>query len=289
MGGKVGNSVHEPPSILADPLQIGCIIVAGFQIFLQAQVVLPLAIGQIFSDREKLVDGLLHLAVRQLDGGQLMDAFAQFPHIAVGKLQGFTSVLHPEQNIFGMASSPDALCSTQSQIQGVLADHTNRGHRDFYTRTAIVAVKEHKIWGHFVSGDNVLLRQLCQHPDLLAALQRASSFISNALTQQVIGELERFFVLHNAVAVGYHTQNSIIGAADVSPITGDHSTSTGIDVAAFLPIQTSQFQGFTACRGIHDNTAKAMPRGFTNREHGFNICGHNLYLQNFGLSYFFSI
>ena len=29
--------------------------------------------------------------------------------------------------------------------------------------------------------------------------------ISNALTQQVIGELECFFVLHNAVAVRYDT------------------------------------------------------------------------------------
>ena len=25
MGGKVGNSVHEPPAVLSDPLQIGCI------------------------------------------------------------------------------------------------------------------------------------------------------------------------------------------------------------------------------------------------------------------------
>ena len=69
MGGKVGNSVHEPPAVLSDPLQIGCIIIAGLQIFLQAQVVLPLAIGQIFGDREELADELLHLAVRQLDGG----------------------------------------------------------------------------------------------------------------------------------------------------------------------------------------------------------------------------
>ena len=79
MGGKVGNSVHEPPTVLSDPLQIRCVVVASLQIFLQAQVVLPLAIGQIFSDREKLVDELLYLAVRQLDGGQLMDTLAQFP------------------------------------------------------------------------------------------------------------------------------------------------------------------------------------------------------------------
>ena len=211
-----------------------------------------------------------------------MDALAQFPHIAVGKLQGFTGILHTEQNIFGVASSPDALCRAQSQIQGVLADHTNRGHGYFHTRTAIVTVEEHKIWCHFVSGDDVFLRQLCQHPDLLAALQRTGSFVSDALTQQVIGELKCFFVLHNAVAVGYHTQNSIIGAADIGPIAGDHSTRAGIDVAAFhLPIQTSQLQGFTACRGIHHDTAKAMPRGLTDREHGFNVCGHTLYLQNF--------
>jgi len=175
-----------------------------------------------------------------------------------------------------MASSPDALCSTQSQIQGVLADDTNRGHGYFYTRTAIVTVEEHKIWGHFISGDDVFLRQLCQHPDFFAALQRTGSLISNALTQQVIGELECFFVLHNAVAVRHHAQNSFIGAADIGTIAGDHSTRARIDVAAFhLPIQTSQFQGFTACRGFHHDTAKAMPRGLTDREHGFNVCGHS--------------
>ena len=79
MGGKIRNSVYEPPAVLSDPLQIGCIIIAGFQIVLQAQVVLPLAIGQIFGDRKELIDELLHLAVRQLDGGQLMDTFAQLP------------------------------------------------------------------------------------------------------------------------------------------------------------------------------------------------------------------
>ena len=87
-----------------------------------------------------------------------------------------------------------------------------------------MTVEEHKIWGHFVTGDDVLLRQLCQHPDFLAALQRTGSFISNALTQQVIGKLKCFFVLHNAVAVRHHTQNSIIGAADIGAIAGDHCT-----------------------------------------------------------------
>ena len=133
-----------------------------------------------------------------------------------------------------------------------------------------------------ISGNKIFPRKPCQHPDLLAALQRTGSFISNALTQQVIGELECFFVLHNAVAVRHHTQNSIIGAADICAIAGDHSTRAGIDVAAFhLPIQTSQLQGFTACRGIHHDAAKTVPRGFTDREHGFNICRHNYYLLKF--------
>ena len=248
----------------------------------EAQVVLPLAIGQVFGDREELVDELLYLAVRQLDGGQLMDTLAQFPHIAVGKLQGFTGILHPEQNIFGVACSPNALCSTQCQIQSVLADYTNRGHGYFHTRTAIVTVEEHKIWGYFVTGDDVLLRQLCQHPDLFAALQRTSGFIGNTLAQQIIGELECFFVLHDAVTVRYDTKHGIISAADIGAIAGNHCTRARVDVAALdLPIQTSQFQSLTACRGIHNDTAKAVPRSFTNREHCFNVCRHNLYLQNF--------
>lgn len=181
-----------------------------------------------------------------------------------------------------MAGSPNTLCVIQCKVQRVLANHTNRGHSDLDTRTTIVTVEEHKICGHFVSSDDVLLRQLRQHPDLLATLQRTGSFISNALTQQVIGELECFFVLHNAVTVRYDTEHGIIRAADIRPITGNHSTRAGIDITAlYLPIQTSQFQSFTACRGIHHDTAKAMPRGLTDREHGFNICRHNFHLQNF--------
>ena len=175
-----------------------------------------------------------------------------------------------------MACSPAALCCIQRKVQRVLADYTDRSHGHFHTRTSVMTVEEHKIRGHFVSCDNVLLRQPCQHPDLSAALQGTGSFISDTFTQQVIGELKCFFVLHNAVAVGYHTQNSIISAADIGTIAGDHSTRAGIDITAFhLPIQTGQFQGFTACRGIHDDTAKAVPRGLTDREHRFNICGHS--------------
>ena len=62
----------------------------------------------------------------------------------------------------------------------------------------------------------------------------------------------------------------------------DALAESGIDISAlYLPIQTSQFQSFPTCRGIHHDTAKTVPRGFTDREHGFNVCGHNLYLQNF--------
>lgn len=68
------------------------------------------------------------------------------------------------------AMIPGYRANVRSTDDAVLADHTNRGHGNFYTRAAIVTVEEHKIWGHFVSGDDVLLRQLCQHPYLLAAL-----------------------------------------------------------------------------------------------------------------------
>lgn len=124
-------------------------------------------------------------------------------------------------------------------------------------RTVFAMAKEEApsillLWGHFISGDDVLLRQLRQHPNLLAALQGTSSFISDTFTQQ------------------------IIGAADIGTVAGNHSTSAGVDVAALdLPIQTGQLQCLMACRGIHDNTAKAVPRGFADREHSFNICRHS--------------
>lgn len=148
-------------------------------------------------------------------------------------------------------------------------------------RTVFAMAKEEApsillLWGHFISGDDVLLRQLRQHPNLLAALQGTSSFISDTFTQQIIGELECIFVLHDAITVRYDTKHSIIGAADIGTVAGNHSTSAGVDVAALdLPIQTGQLQCLMACRGIHDNTAKAVPRGFADREHSFNICRHS--------------
>ena len=152
-----------------------------------------------------------------------------------------------------------------------------------------MAVEEHKIWGHFVSGNDVLFRQLCQHPNLLATLQGACGFVGNTLAQQIVGELECFLVLHDAIAVRHHAENGIIGAADIGTIAGDHSSVARVDVTTLdLPIQASQFQGFTACRGFHNDAAKAMPRGLTDRKHDFNICRHNKFLLFLMDNYFFS-
>ena len=169
----------------------------------------------------------------------LFATVAEFNHIVAGQLQGLTGILHPQQNIFGVARSPAALCSIQREVQRVLADYTDRSHSHFHTRTSVMTVEDYKIWYYLISSDKIFPRKPCQHPDLLAALQRTGSFVSNTFTQQVIRELKCFFVLHNAVAVGYHTQNSIISAADICAIAGDHSTRAGIDIAAFhLPVQT---------------------------------------------------
>ena len=59
MGGEVRNSVHEPPAVFADPFQIGCIIIASLQIFLQAQVVLPRMTNDIIDVMEACIDGRL--------------------------------------------------------------------------------------------------------------------------------------------------------------------------------------------------------------------------------------
>ena len=46
VGGKIGDCVDKAPTVFADPFQIRCVIIASLQFFLQAQVVLPLAIGR---------------------------------------------------------------------------------------------------------------------------------------------------------------------------------------------------------------------------------------------------
>ena len=47
VGGKIRDCVDKAPTVLADPFQIRCVVVASLQLFLQAQIILPLAIGQV--------------------------------------------------------------------------------------------------------------------------------------------------------------------------------------------------------------------------------------------------
>ena len=75
----------------------------------------------------------------------LFATVAEFNHIVAGQLQGFTGILHAEQNIFGVARSPAALCSIQREVQRVLADYTDRSHSHFHTRTSVMTVEDHKM------------------------------------------------------------------------------------------------------------------------------------------------
>ena len=63
VGSKIRDCVDKAPTVFADPFQIRRIIIASLQIFLQAQVILPLAIGQVLRNREELIDELLHLVI----------------------------------------------------------------------------------------------------------------------------------------------------------------------------------------------------------------------------------
>lgn len=47
VGSKIGDCVDKAPTVFADPFRIRCVIIASLQVFLQAQVILPLAIGQV--------------------------------------------------------------------------------------------------------------------------------------------------------------------------------------------------------------------------------------------------
>ena len=59
MGGKIRDCVDKAPTVLADPFQIRCVIIASLQIFLQAQVVLPRMKNDIIEVMEACVNGTL--------------------------------------------------------------------------------------------------------------------------------------------------------------------------------------------------------------------------------------
>ena len=62
MGGKVRYGIDKPPTILADPGQVRSIVIAGLQIFLQTQVVLPLLESDLLDIMQNVADGTLDKA-----------------------------------------------------------------------------------------------------------------------------------------------------------------------------------------------------------------------------------
>ena len=205
-----------------------------------------------------------------------MNLLAQLPHIVVGHQDGVPRFLNAAHHVFGVAGAPDALCLTQGQVEGVLADHADGGHGNLDPGTAVMAVQNHQIRGDLISGNDVLFRHSGQQPDFAASLQGTGGFIGDAFAQQVIGKFEGVAVLHHLVAVGHDPERSVIAAAGVGFVAGDTVSGRGIDAVLFyLPIQTGQNQRIVGSGGVHDLHTKTVPGFFTDVEHGFDTSGHS--------------
>ena len=137
----------------------------------------------------------------------------------------------------------------------------------------------HQIGRDLVPGDDVAVGHPGQHPDLAATLQGPGSLVGHAGAQQIVGKLEGVAVLHHLVAVTDDTQGGVVGAPDVDPVAGDQAAILSIDVFLHdLPIQASVHQRISRGRRFLDLHSQAMPRLFTDVEHGFNIRCHFSFL-----------
>src|SRR5699024_2130859 len=120
--------------------------------------------------------------------------------------------------------------AVQGQIESILADYPDGGHSDLDAAAAVVGVHNHQIGCDFIASNDVPLGHTGQHPDLASHLQRTGRLVSDALAQELVGELEGILVLHHLVAVRDDTQDAAIGVADVGLVAGNPAALVGADI-----------------------------------------------------------
>ena len=151
-------------------------------------------------------------------------------------------------------------------------------------------VREAQVRLHIVPG-NLPFRHFSKKPDLTPFPQRPRRFIANIPADKVIGEVEGVRVLHDFVAVADNAEDVSVRVAHVGLVALDNA-ATGI-VDGFLtdcPIQSGETQGVGAGGGFGNFRTQTVPRFFTDIHHGFNFCGHFIFLLNlFSLTVSFGV
>lgn len=152
-----------------------------------------------------------------------------------------------------MAHAPRPLCRVQGEVQGIIADHPNRGHADADSAGTVMCVGEADIRLCLISAD-FGIGQLCQQPDLLAVKQAARCLVVDIATNQGIREGKCISVLHNAVLVADNAQHLVVRAAHIRLVAGNRLITAVQPHIAGLnrPVQTGQTQGIsTGGRFLH--------------------------------------
>ena len=275
MSGEVADRIDKAIAIFAYIGEVGGVPVAVAQIGQQPEIIFSLCFRHIAGHREELLHELHHFPIGQFDPGEGVNAPAQLPHIRLRQHQGLFGLVDTAHHVFGMLCRPDALCSSQGQIQGVLADDPDWGHGDFDTGTAVMGVHDHQVGSYLIPGDDITLGNFSQHPNLTASLQRSCRLIGHARAQEIIGKAECVPILYDLIPVRYDAEGGIICASDVGLIAGDTKALVRIDVSLEnLPIQASVNEGVRRSRSLLHFHTQAVPGFIADIEHGFYICGH---------------
>ena len=163
----------------------------------------------------------------------------------------------------------------QGDVQRVLADHPDRRHGHLDRAAAIMGAAEDQVGFDLVALDDVLVGELGQQPDFPAVLQGTGSLILHALAQQSIRKGESLGILHHPVAVCDNAQDPVVRIPDVGLIAGDQIAGSSHNGSLdHIPVQPGHLQCIFGIEGRFHTDAKAVPGGFPDIEHGFDICGH---------------
>jgi len=239
-----------------------------------------LDVAHVIRFREQLIKDLPQALVRYGGVCHLICPLSQSVHVLSGHLKALLRFHQLGADIAHMSHAPRPLCRVQGEVQGIIADHPNRGHADADSAGTVMGVGEADIRLCLISAD-FGIGQLCQQPDLLAVQQAARCLVVDIATNQGIREGKCIRVLHNAVLVADNAQHLVVRAAHIRLVAGNRLITAIQPHIAGLnrPVKTGQTQGISAGGRFLHHRSQTVPRLLADIEHRFNICRHISYLQ----------
>ena len=164
-----------------------------------------LSVSGILINRKQFIKELIYLVVAHLAIGKYIGFLCESIHIVVSKFKGVSCFLKFLGNISHMLCTPRTLCTSKSNIEGIVTYHTNIGHTSTDCPSTIMAVGKADVRVKRIVKD-FLLGHFGKKPNSLTAFERTSRLISYLVTYKAVSKVESLTVLYYLVSVGLGLQ-----------------------------------------------------------------------------------